>query len=173
MIAPVIRREPSLPTSEVHLTEDQVNDFVDGLMSAAVRASLTEHLAACAECRAEIAELSELVGIAQADATLVVAPPEMEIVVLATTIHERFVRRRVARSLALPLAVALVTFVLTTVALTGWILLACTNPAHRGSVAQCSEPWYFVVRSAARERYKEVRDDQRDVARNLRKIIRQ
>jgi anti-sigma factor RsiW len=174
MILPANRRGPSLPASEGHLTEEQVNDFVDGLMTAAVHASLTEHLAACAECRAEIAELSELVGIARADATLVVAPPELEIVVLATTIHERFVRREIARRLGLPLAMFFFAFVLTTITLTGWILLACPKtPGHRESVAQCSEPWYFVVRSAARERYKEVRDDQRDAVRNLGKIIRQ
>ncbi|MDP9202886.1 MAG: zf-HC2 domain-containing protein [Gemmatimonadota bacterium] len=161
-----------MPTSSVHLTEDQINDLVDGLLSVTERTSVTEHLAACADCRAEVAELSELVGIARADATLVVAPPQLEIVVLATTIHERFVRRHVVRVLHLPLAVGLVMFVMSSVALTAWILLACTSPAHRGIVAQCSEPWYFVVRDAARERYKEVRDEQRDFARKLGKNFR-
>jgi anti-sigma factor RsiW len=172
MILPVFRREPPLPTSSAHLTEDRMNDFVDGLMSATELTSVTEHLAACADCRAEVGELAELVGIARADATLIVAPPQLEIVVLATTIHERIVRRQVVRALHLPLAMGLLMFVVSSVALTGWILLACTSPAHRGIVAQCSEPWYFVVRDSVRERYKEVRDDQRDFARTVGKNFR-
>ena len=172
MILSVFRREPPLPTLTPHLTEGQINDFVDGLMSVTERTSVTEHLSVCVACRAEIAALSELVGIARADATLVVAPPELEIVVLATTIQERAVRRHVVRVLRLPLVMGLLTFVMSSVALTVWILTACRNPGRPVTVGQCTEPWYLVVRDGARERYKEVRDEQRDFARNLGKNFR-
>jgi anti-sigma factor RsiW len=172
MILPLVRRVPPLPTSSAHLPEDQINDFVDDLLSAADRASVSEHLAACARCRAEIAALSELTGIARTDATLVVAPRELEIVVLAATIQERAVRRHVVRALRLQLAVGLLILVMGSVALTVWMLTACTKTGRTVTAGQCSEPWYFAVRDGAQERYKEVRNDQRLFVRKLVKNFR-
>ena len=66
--------------------------------------------------------------------------------------------------------------------LTGWILLACPDRrttsassyadngralASAGLETRCTEPWYFVVRDAARARYKQLRNRQRDGARDL------
>lgn len=45
-----------------HLTEELRNDFVDDLLRADVRQRVEDHLAACASCRAEVAEVRMLVS---------------------------------------------------------------------------------------------------------------
>jgi predicted anti-sigma-YlaC factor YlaD len=55
-------------------TRDRLDDFVDGELAPAERAGLAEHLAHCAECRAEEARLRALLAEAAA-LPLEVAPP--------------------------------------------------------------------------------------------------
>jgi hypothetical protein len=45
-----------------HLTELQLNDYADELLSEAERAPLDAHLASCAECRAELAALRSVIA---------------------------------------------------------------------------------------------------------------
>lgn len=158
------RGDASLPESVGHLDEATVNDFADGVMAAGALAAANQHLSACSNCRAEVSEMSELISLARADATLVVAPPQLEIVVFATTIYEGFVKRPVIAGLRLPLLIVVFFLVINSVAFTTWVLLVC-NPVHEGVVAECTEPWYFKVRDAARERYKQLRNEQRDFVR--------
>ncbi len=47
---------------EAHLTVDDVAAMVDGRVPASRRAHMEAHLAICAECRAELAESSAIVG---------------------------------------------------------------------------------------------------------------
>jgi predicted anti-sigma-YlaC factor YlaD len=158
------REHASLPESAGHLDEATVNDFADGVMDAGALAAANHHLSACRDCRAEVSRLSELISIARADANLVVAPPQLEIVVFATTIHERLVKRRVIAGLRIPLLIVVFSLVISSVMFTAWVLLVC-NPMHEHVVAECTEPWYFKVRDAARERYKQLRNEQRDFVR--------
>jgi len=46
---------------ERHLQEDEVVAYVDGVLVGDERARVQEHLATCAECRAEIADVSRIV----------------------------------------------------------------------------------------------------------------
>jgi hypothetical protein len=45
-----------------HLTEDLLNGFVDGALEAGARREVESHLAGCASCRAEVAELQALLA---------------------------------------------------------------------------------------------------------------
>ena len=44
----------------MHLTETQINDYVDETLEPGEQASVTEHVHACAECRAEVAALQTM-----------------------------------------------------------------------------------------------------------------
>jgi len=171
-----------LVTSDPHLSEGQINDLVDGLVHAAEHGEIDGHLAQCEACSHEISRLAELVAASRADAEMVVAPLFLQPLVLATTIHERVMRRWMVRAIRRPVIVGVITVVAVSSMLTGWVLLAC--PDRRGHTPlsspnngrpsatptfpiQCTEPWYFVVREAARERYKELRNRERDDAKRL------
>jgi len=169
-------------TSDAHLTDPQINDFVDGLVRVDDRGEIDRHLAHCDTCRAEVSGLAELVAASRADAELVVAPSFLAPLVLATTVHERLMRRWVIRATRQPIIVTVVAVVAIVSTLTGWVVLACPDP--RDQIAQlapdsrrplpaatlpiqCTEPWYFVVRDAARQRYKELRNWERDEVRDV------
>ena len=45
-----------------HLSEEQINDLVDGLLRADQRGDIDRHLTGCDACKREISALAELVG---------------------------------------------------------------------------------------------------------------
>jgi predicted anti-sigma-YlaC factor YlaD len=177
-------RKDSPVASNPHLTEEQVNDLVDGLMRSEERVEIDSHLTQCEMCREEISRLAELVAASRADAEMVAAPFFLQHLVLATTIHERLVRRWMMRAIRRPIVVGAIAIIGVSSVLTGWVLLACPDERGRSaarstangpgfgratSPIQCTEPWYFVVRDAARQRYKELRDRERD---NIKGLVR-
>ena len=160
-----------------HLSEEQINDLVDGLLRADQRGDIDRHLTGCDTCKREISALAELVAVSRADAELVVAPLFLQPVVLASTLYERQMRRWAVRALRRPVIIGVIAIVGVCSTLTGWILLACPDRrttsassyadngralASASPETRCTEPWYFVVRDAARARYKQLRNRERD-----------
>ena len=50
---------------DVHLTDAQVNEYVDRVMDEAARAEAERHVASCAECRDAVNETRAVVTTAQ------------------------------------------------------------------------------------------------------------
>ena len=75
-----------------HLSEQQLNDYLDGLLSNAEQASLDAHLAVCAECRTELdalrstlADLHALpAGVKPASCTLAFASRSRSVLISIT-----------------------------------------------------------------------------------------
>ena len=84
---------------DVHLTDEQLDDYADGVMDGAVRAISDTHLAACARCRYALDETHALLATATRERAAVTAPAELWPLVAASTIHLAAVRRQVLASL--------------------------------------------------------------------------
>ena len=102
----------------VHLTDEQLDDYVDGAMSDAQRASVDTHLASCERCRHAIDATRALLATATRERAAVTAPAELWPLVASSTIHLAAVRRQVLASMrglliAGALAVAAATAVIT------------------------------------------------------------
>jgi predicted anti-sigma-YlaC factor YlaD len=104
---------------DAHLTDAQVNEYVDRVMDEAARAEVEQHLASCAGCRDALDETRALVTTAQRERASVTAPPELWPLVAASTIHLAAMRRQVlasmrgtliAGAIALVAATAIVTW---------------------------------------------------------------
>ena len=98
--------------ADLHLTNEQLDDYADEVMDGAARASADAHLAACARCRYALDETRALLATATRERAAVAAPPELWPLVASSTIHLTEVRRAVIRSMRgvlLAGAIALVT----------------------------------------------------------------
>jgi len=84
---------------DVHLTDAQVNEYVDRAMDEAARAEVERHLASCAQCRVAVDETRAVVTTAQREGASVTAPAELWPRVAASTIHLAAMRRQVLASL--------------------------------------------------------------------------
>jgi predicted anti-sigma-YlaC factor YlaD len=84
---------------DVHLTDAQVNEYVDRVMDEAARAEVERHLASCAQCRVAVDETRAVVTTAQREGAAVTAPAELWPMVAASTIHLAAMRRQVIASL--------------------------------------------------------------------------
>ena len=82
-----------------HLTDAQVNEYVDRVMDEAARAEAERHVASCAECRDAVNETRAVVTTAQRERVSVTAPAELWPMVAASTIHLAAIRRQVLASL--------------------------------------------------------------------------
>ncbi len=60
-----------------HIPESRLNDYVDGLLSAADAAEVRRHLAACIDCEREVVGLRELLGQLRALPTRVEPPRDL------------------------------------------------------------------------------------------------
>ena len=110
-----------------HLTDEQLDDYVDGVMAGAERSSAEAHLARCDRCRRALGDTRELLVLAQRERAPVAAPAELWPLVASSTIHLAAVRRAVIRSMrgmlvAGALAIAAATAVVT------WRLARWTAP---------------------------------------------
>jgi predicted anti-sigma-YlaC factor YlaD len=102
----------------LHLTDEQLDDYVDGAMSDAQRASAEAHLASCERCRHAIDATRALLATATRERSAITAPPDLWPLVASSTIHLAAVRRQVLASmrgvlLAGALALAAATAVIT------------------------------------------------------------
>ena len=82
-----------------HLTDAQVNEYVDRVMDEAARAEVERHVASCAACRDAVDETRAVVTTAQRERASVTAPAELWPMVAASTIHLAAIRRQVLASL--------------------------------------------------------------------------
>ena len=103
---------------EMHLTEEQIDDYADGVMNEAERASAEAHLASCERCRRAVGGTRELLGWAVRERDAVTAPAELWPLVAAQTIHLAGVRRAVMRSMRGVLAIGAIVLVAATAVVT-------------------------------------------------------
>ena len=111
---------------DVHLTDAQVNDFIDGLLDAATRASVERHIASCTQCRRAVEETGAVVTLAQRTRSSVTAPTELWPLVASSTIHLAAVRRQVLASMRSVLIVGAIALVAATAVVT-WKVARWTN----------------------------------------------
>ena len=123
----------------MHLTELQLNDYVDGALDQAAEAVADEHLARCALCASEVAALRRLLTTA-AELPLSIEPPHH----LWSRVRRESVDTRSSRfgsmwELRVPLAAAAVLLISIASGLTYW---ATRDPgtAAPGSVASAPAP---------------------------------
>ena len=83
----------------LHLTDEQLDDYVDGALSESERAFAEAHLASCERCRRALGDTRELIATAQRQRLSVAAPAELWPLVAASTIHLAAVRRQVLLSM--------------------------------------------------------------------------
>jgi predicted anti-sigma-YlaC factor YlaD len=98
-------------SEELHLTDAEVDDYAEGALESAARASVERHLASCARCRSVVEKTHAVVVWARRDRAIVTAPAELWPLVASSTIHLAAVRRQVIasmRGLLLAGAIALV-----------------------------------------------------------------
>jgi anti-sigma factor RsiW len=82
-----------------HLTDEQLDDYVDGTLSETERALAESHIASCERCRRAVGDTRELIATAQQQRASVAAPSELWPLVASSTIHLAAVRRQVLRSM--------------------------------------------------------------------------
>ena len=82
-----------------HLTDAQLDDYVDGALSDSERAFAEEHLASCERCRRAVGDTRELIATAQRQRVPVAAPAELWPLIASSTIHLAAVRRQVLASM--------------------------------------------------------------------------
>ena len=102
----------------LHLTDEQLDDYADGVMGDAERAGADAHLASCDRCRHALDGTRALLATATRERAAIVAPADLWPLVASSTIHLAAVRRAVLRSMrgvfiAGAIAVAAATAVVT------------------------------------------------------------
>ena len=102
----------------VHLTSEQLDDYVDGLMDSAARASAEAHLATCVSCRHSLDETRALLATATRERTVVRAPAELWPLVASSTVHLAAVRRQVLASMRGVLITGAIALVAATAVIT-------------------------------------------------------
>ena len=106
------------PREAPHLTDEQLDDYVDGALNDSERTFAEEHLASCERCRRVVGDTRELIVTAQRQRAPVVAPAELWPLVASSAIHLAAVRRQVLTSMrgllvAGAIAIAAATAVIT------------------------------------------------------------
>ena len=111
----------------LHLTDGQLDDYADGVMSAGALASAEAHLAVCERCRRAVADTREVLAWATREHATVTAPAELWPLVTSSTIHLAEVRRAVLRSMRGLLLAGALTIAAAT-AVVPWKLARWTSP---------------------------------------------
>jgi anti-sigma factor RsiW len=104
--------------NELHLTDEQLDDYADGEMDGAARASADAHLATCARCRLRAGRDARAARDGDARACGVTAPPELWPLVASSTIHLAAMRRQVLSSMRGVLLAGAITLVAATAVVT-------------------------------------------------------
>src|SRR5829696_9593817 len=99
---------------QMHLTDEQLDDYTDGVMGAAERASTEAHLATCERCRRAVGDTREVLAWATQERAVATAPVELWPLVASQTIHLAEVRRAVIRSMRGVLVVGAIVLVAAT-----------------------------------------------------------
>lgn len=106
----------------LHPSEEQLNDWIDGLLSPDDRAQLERHIAACAPCADDAHRLRALLAMAAQLPESIDPPAGTWEAVAARTFQAGRVRRDVLRQLRVPLAAAAIALIATSAALTSALL---------------------------------------------------
>ena len=110
----------------MHLTDEQLDDYVDGAMADTQRANAEAHLAVCERCRRALGDTRELLALAERTRVPVAAPPELWPLVASSTIHLAALRRQVLASMRGMLIGGAVVLVAATAVIT-WKLARWTS----------------------------------------------
>ena len=113
--------------ADVHLTDEQLDDYVDGVLGEAALVSAEAHLAVCERCRRTLGDTRELIALAERQRTPVTAPEDLWPLVASSTIHLAAVRRSVIRSMRGMLVAGAITIAAATAVVT-WKLARWTAP---------------------------------------------
>jgi anti-sigma factor RsiW len=104
-----------------HLTESQLNDYVDGALDASGVAAADAHLRECEPCAAEVQSLRRLLAAAASLPLSLEPPAHLWSEVRDETSDVRRRSRRALRELRVPLAAAALLLVTTASGLTWWL----------------------------------------------------
>jgi predicted anti-sigma-YlaC factor YlaD len=113
----------------MHLSEEQLDDYVDGAMRTTERASAQRHLDECERCRRAIGDTREVLAWATREQASVTAPAELWPLVASSTIHLAEVRRAVLRSMRGLLMAGAITIAAATAVVT-WKVARWTAPSR-------------------------------------------
>ena len=102
----------------LHLGEQQLDDYADGVMGAPERAIAERHVAACETCRRAVDETRAVLAWATSEREAVRAPADLWPLVASTTMHLAEVRRAVLRSMRGVLVVGAIVLVAATAFIT-------------------------------------------------------
>lgn len=105
-----------------HISDDRLDDLVDGLLDSAARDEAAVHLRECAACSARLDELRVLLTRSAEMRRPVEPPGELWPLVVASTSAWPKVRRQVLRSLSVPLTVAALVLVVLSSTMTAWVV---------------------------------------------------
>lgn len=83
----------------MHLTDEQLDDYTDGVMGDAERTNAEAHLAACERCRRAVGDTREVLAWATQERAAAPVPAELWPLVASQTIHLAEMRRAVIRSM--------------------------------------------------------------------------
>lgn len=123
------------PLHSLHLSDDRLDDFVDGLLDSAAREATAAHIRECADCSARLDELRTLLTRSAEMRRPVEPPAELWPLVVASTSEWPRVRRQVLRSLNVPLAAAALVLVVLSSTMTAWVM---TRASGDGTAAVVS-----------------------------------
>lgn len=112
----------------IHLTDEQLDDYADGVLDGAARASADAHLASCARCRHALDGTRRLLATATRERSALAAPEELWPLVASSTIHLASVRRRVVRSMRGALIAGAIVVAAATAMVT-WKIARWTMPS--------------------------------------------
>lgn len=112
----------------LHLTDEQLDDYVDGAMSDAQRASTDAHLASCERCRHAVDATRALLLTATRERAAIAAPAELWPLVASSTIHLAIVRRQVLASMRGMLIAGALALVAATAAITWQVARWTSEP---------------------------------------------
>jgi predicted anti-sigma-YlaC factor YlaD len=121
----------------MHLTDEQLDDYADGVMGGPDSASADAHLATCERCHHALDATRALLATATRERAAIVAPAELWPLVASSTIHLATMRRAVLRSMrgaliTAALAVAAATAVVTW-KVARWTSAPRVEPARAGA----------------------------------------
>ena len=123
-----------------HLTDEQLDDYVDGVMAGAEREHAAQHAEACARCGTALHETRALLVLAREARGGTPAPPELWALVAASTVHLARVRRQVLRSMRGVLLVAALALVAATAAVTTFVVRQLQPPTQPPQPTQPDQP---------------------------------
>ena len=118
-----------------HISDDRLDDLVDGLLDSAARDEVAVHLRECAACSARLDELRTLLTRSAEMRRPVGPPAELWPLVVASTSAWPRVRRQVLRSLNVPLTAAALVLVVLSSTMTAWVVTRSSGHGAEAVVA--------------------------------------